>query len=180
MDAAIDVFWRKGYAGTSMQELADEVGVLKGSLYHYISSKEDLLFRIFEGSHREASQIMDAVAQLDAPPLERLGEYINRFVVFYVTHVERVGLYLREWRFLPPVRGESLKEHRRAYDRFVIDLIREAQDAGEVSPDVDPRTAAFFILGAVNSISDWYRPDGPEPPEAIARRYADLALAALR
>ena len=176
IDAAIQVFSRKGYAAASMQDVADAVGLLKGSLYHYIDSKEDLLFRIFDESHRQAMEIVDDVVSLDLPPLERMHTYFERYVKWYLDNVERVGLYFNERRYLQGPRRTTVVTQGRFYARFVQDMIEEARAAGSVPPDVDPRFSAFFIMGAVNTLPDWYRPDGPESPAAVARRYADMTV----
>ena len=82
LDAAARVFYERGYSDASVQDVADELGILKGSLYHYISSKEDLLFRLLDGTHAEVSRILDEVSALDLPPLERLHEYVRLQVAF--------------------------------------------------------------------------------------------------
>jgi AcrR family transcriptional regulator len=71
LEAAISLFSRKGFAAASVQDVADAVGLLKGSLYHYIDSKDDLLFRILDESHRQGTAIMDEIAALDVPPSGR-------------------------------------------------------------------------------------------------------------
>lgn len=73
LDAAINIFWEKGYSGTSVQDVADALGMLKGSLYYYIDSKEDLLEMIFSDSHDEVQKITDEVLALDLDPGTRLG-----------------------------------------------------------------------------------------------------------
>jgi AcrR family transcriptional regulator len=177
--AAIEVFARKGYAAASMQDVADAVGQLKGSLYHYIDSKEDLLFRIFDESHRQAMEIIDEVVALGLPPLERMHEYFQRYVKWYLDNVERVGLYFNERRYLEGPRRETVVTQGRFYARFLQDMIEEAQAAGTVPPEADPRMSAFFIMGAVNTLPDWYRREGPESPAAVARRYADMTVQVL-
>ena len=180
VDAAIEVFWRKGYAGTSIQDLAESVGILKGSLYHYISSKEELLFRIFDASHADALAIMDEVAALSDPPLDKLRIYIERFITYYVENIKRVGLYYREWRFIEGDRAVELRRQRRTYDAFLGGLIEEAQAAGAIPKDVDTKLIAYFIQASINGIADWYREGGRLSAAQVAERYAELALATVR
>jgi AcrR family transcriptional regulator len=176
IDAAIEVFSRKGFAAASMQDVADAVGLLKGSLYHYISSKEEMLFRIFDESHRQGSAIMEEVAALDLPPLDRLHAYFARYVHWYLDNVERVSLYFKEWRYLEGERRKTVVDQGRIYARFVRGLIEEAQAAGDVDPSVDAKLASFYIMGAVNAVPDWYHRDGRYSAATIARRYADLSV----
>jgi AcrR family transcriptional regulator len=177
--AAVDIFWRKGYSAASVQEVADAVGVLKGSLYHYISSKDELLFRVFDQSHHRSLEIMDEVAHLDAGPLERLHEYVRRFIQFYAENVEQVGVYFREWRFIGGDYAKEVRARRAVYDAFIRNLLQEAIDAGQLPASTDPKVVTYYVIAALNGLPDWYRPQGQLKPPEIARRYADLTLAAV-
>jgi AcrR family transcriptional regulator len=176
LEAAIDVFSRKSFAGSTVQDVAEAVGMLKGSLYYYIDSKDDLLFRILDRAHGEASGILAATKALDEEPLVRLRIYLERYVVFFLENIRTMTLYVREWRYLDETRKDRIIAQMRDYEEFVEGLIGEARERGDVPQDVDPKYATFFIIGAMTSLPDWYRPEGRETPEEIAERYADLAL----
>ena len=179
LDAAVDVFWLKGYAASSVQDVADVVGVLKGSLYYYIKSKEDLLAEIVEDVHERSRSIFDEVLSLDVSPLERIRTYIERHVEWYLDNVEEVTVYFRDWRFLTGERLELAAQRRRGYDRAVRQLIAAAQDHGDVDAGVDPKYASFYVLAAVNHVPDWYRRGKGDPPSLIAAAYADLVVGTL-
>jgi AcrR family transcriptional regulator len=179
LDAAVDVFWRKGYSAASVQEVADAVGVLKGSLYHYISSKEELLFRIFDESHRDSLAIMQAVDALDLGPLEKLREYVLRFVTYYAENIKRVDLYFREWRFIEGELAHEVRQRRKAYDGFVRKLLQQAIDVGELPASTDVRVTTYYVVAAINGLPNWYRPKGRLTAAEVAERYADLTLAAV-
>ncbi|MGH8999346.1 MAG: TetR/AcrR family transcriptional regulator [Acidimicrobiia bacterium] len=174
VDAAIKVFFRRGYAAASIQDVADEVGVLKGSLYYYIDSKEDLLVRIFDESHRQAAEIVDELRAIDEPPLERLRLFIERYVTWYLRNFERTTLYFNEWHHLTGERRKRVVAQRRAYDEFVRSMIVAAQEAGDVDADISPKYASFLIHGAVNAVSNWYRRGGGDSPEQIAETYGRM------
>lgn len=180
VEAAIGVFWRKGFAAASVQDVADQVGVLKGSLYHYIDSKEDLLFRIFDESHRQASAIVEEVGQLDEPPLERLRIYVERYLLWYLENLERVSLYFSEWRHLTGSRRTTVLKQRRTYEDFIRGLIGEAQKAGEVAPNLNLTYATFFVLGGIQNVPIWYRRDGADPPKQIAESFAEMTIGLLQ
>jgi AcrR family transcriptional regulator len=173
VDAAIKVFFRRGYSAASIQDVADEVGVLKGSLYYYIDSKEDLLSRIFDESHRQGEEIIQELSALDVPPLERLRLFVERYVTWYLKNFERTTLYFNEWRHLTGERRKRVVDQRRAYDQFVRDLVVAAQERGEIDPALSPKYASFLIHGATNSVSNWYRRGG-DPPERIAAVYGAM------
>jgi TetR/AcrR family transcriptional regulator, cholesterol catabolism regulator len=177
--AAIDVFWRKGYSAATIQDVADQVGVLKGSLYYYIDTKEDLLFRVFEESHRQASEIAEQVLELDLPALGQLHEYFKRYVLWYLRNLERVSLYFNEWRYLQGARRRTVVAQRRTYEEFVRSLIERGQQEGDIDPSLNVKYACFFVLGAVNGVPTWYRRRGPDSPEQIASAYADMIIGTL-
>lgn len=178
-EAAIDVFWRKGYDGASVQDVADQVGVLKGSLYHYIHTKEDLLFWILEDVHVRSMVILDEVKVLDGAPLVRLRTFIERHVQWYLENVAEVTVYFRDWKCVEGDRLTLVRERRRGYDLAVRGLIEEARANADVHPRLEPKYASFFILSAVNHVPDWYRQGGQAGPAEIAGKYADLVIGAL-
>jgi TetR/AcrR family transcriptional regulator, cholesterol catabolism regulator len=177
--AAIKVFYEKGYAATSIQDVADVVGVLKGSLYHYINSKEDLLFRILEESHRQARVIMDEVAAEQVEPLQKLRIYLERMYEWYLTHIERVSLYFNQQRYLTGNNKSFMREREREFHAFLRGLVVDAQDEGSLRPDLDVTLAVFFILGALNSIPMWYRGDGSYSKRRISTEFAKMSLNSL-
>jgi AcrR family transcriptional regulator len=175
--AAIEIFHRKGYASTSIQDIADSVGVLKGSLYHYIDSKEDLLARIFEGSDAQSFAMMGAIENRDLSAVERLRAFSRDWSLWHLTNVERASLYYDEWKHLTGGRLEWVLKKRQDYEASVARMIDEVKKEGEADRELDSRYATFFILSAINVLSGWYKRDGPDSPEYIADVYADMIVA---
>ncbi|MCW2795694.1 TetR/AcrR family transcriptional regulator [Nocardioides sp.] len=180
MNAAIQLFWDKGYAATSVQDVADAVGMLKGSLYYYIDGKEDLLKRIFQDSHAEVSTIAERVRTSDAKAIDRLTLFLEEYALWYVTHVKRASLYAREWRHAGPALRSVLIEQRQYYDQVLQGMITDAQQDGDLDPDLDARMATFYIMSAISSLPDWYRPGKAKQAESVAHAYAELSLRLLR
>jgi AcrR family transcriptional regulator len=176
LSAAIDLFHRKGYASASIQDVADAVGVLKGSLYHYIDSKEDLLARIFDESDRQSHEIMDRVAAMEVSAVERLHAFAESWALWYMKNVERTSLYFNEWRHLTGERLDYVIEQRHGYERYVADLIEAAKAEGAGDRALDTRYASFFILSAINGLPTWYRRRGSDSAEHIAAVYADMVV----
>ncbi|MGQ0629486.1 MAG: TetR/AcrR family transcriptional regulator [Sporichthyaceae bacterium] len=176
VDAAIRVFYSKGYAGSTIQDVADAVGVLKGSLYHYISSKEDLLFRILQESHVQARATMAEVAALEVTPLERLRIYLERIHHWYLTNVERVSVYLNQQHHLTGDNEAQMRASAREFEHYLRELLAEAKSDGALRPDLDLKLAAFFILGALNSLPNWFHPDGEYSPDHVASEFSAMAL----
>lgn len=177
--AAIKVFHSKGFAAATVQDVADEVGVLKGSLYHYISSKEDLLFRVLKESHDQAAAIMAEVAALDAAPIERLRAYLKRMHLWYLHNHDRASVYLNQSRHLTGSNREEVRAQARDFEHFLRELLAEARGSGALRQDLDLRLASYFLLGALNSLPNWYRPGRGYSAEQVATMYTDMALRAL-
>jgi AcrR family transcriptional regulator len=177
IEAAIRVFHKKGYASASIQDIAEEVGVLKGSLYHYIDSKEDLLARIFEDSAGHFEAMMAEAAALDAPPVERLRSFARECSLWYLRNIERVGIYVNEWEHLSGKRRKEVVRIRMDYEQNLAGLIGAVKEAGEAGPDLDVNYATYFIFDALNGLPDWYRRRGPDPAEQIADGYAGMIVA---
>lgn len=177
LEAAVRVFQQKGYASASIQDVAAEVGVLKGSLYHYIDSKEDLLARIFEDSAGQFTAMLDEVGGLDAPPVERLRSFAYACSFWYLQNIERVTIYATEWKHLTGKRLKVVMGIRADYEERLAKLIGEVKEAGEAAPDLDVDFATYYIFGALNGLPDWYRRRGPDPAERIADAYAGLIVA---
>jgi AcrR family transcriptional regulator len=179
LEKAIGIFYRKGFAATSIQDLADELGMLKSSLYYYITSKEALLRRIFEDSHAGAMEVVERVEAMDAPPLERIHAYLQQYAEWFLTNRERATLYAREWRYLTGDFHDEVAAQRAYYDDVLIRLVEEAQEAGDVPKGLSPRYASYFVLGSLSSITDWYRPSGMHDPQTIAAVWADMGMRVL-
>jgi AcrR family transcriptional regulator len=180
VDTAIEIFSRKSFQGTSVQDLADALGILKGSLYYYIDSKDDLLFSIFDRVHNDAHLIVEETRLLDVPPLERLRSYLERYITFFLLNLKRMTLYVREWQHLDDEHKSRIIDQRKIYEDFIVEMITAAQARGDVPKRINARYAAFFIIGAISSLPDWYSPRGRESPEKMARRYTDFALSVLQ
>ena len=177
--AAVEIFAQKGYRAASIQDVADKVGVLKGSLYYYIDSKEDLLWRIIEDVHKEWAAILQQAGSLNAEPVEQIHAFIRLHIEWYLNNVNEVSVFFREWRHLTDERLKTVKARRRRYEQVIHDMMQAAQDAGDVSPELDLRYAARYVLAAVNAVPDWYRASGADSASHIAEAYADMTVGLL-
>ena len=155
MDAAISVMSERGYAATSVQDIADRVGVLKGSLYHYFSSKEELLFRVLSESHVQADRIADEVRSLGLEPLDELLEYLRQLCLWFLTHVERANIYFTESRQLTGDRFTETQKMGRDFVKHLHELIAAARKRGDIESALDTTLLTDFVLGALNSVREW-------------------------
>lgn len=173
-EAAARLFFARGYGGTSIQDVADEVGILKGSLYHHIDGKEDLLVAIIDEVHDAAMARLAAAEAMDAPVLERLFWFVRDHTAYNCRNLAHIGVYFREFEHLAGDHRDRVGADRRAYDRFVRTLITDGQAAGEIPATVDARLTANAVLGMTNWVYQWFDPS-TDDADAIAADLADLA-----
>jgi TetR/AcrR family transcriptional regulator, cholesterol catabolism regulator len=181
LEAATKVFFEQGYASASVQDVADELGILKGSLYHYIETKEDLLFRLFEDVHNDVERILDDVrAADDLGPRERLKLYVRRQVEYSLANRPRITVYYHDMELLSEERRARVAARRRVHTVFVTDLVKELQRTGEANASLDPRVLTNCIFSTIIWIYRWYQPGGRLSRTKIAGQIADFAVGGLR
>ena len=173
---AIAAFNRKGYEATSISEIAEMSGLLKGSLYYYIDSKEDLLADIFAQSDREFLALIDETVALDLPEIDRLRHFARAWCMWYLENIGRSRVYVNDWTHLTGERRRRQAEMRRVYGRKVQELIDRAMRELGLEPRLDPEITRRYIFSAINGLPMWYRADGAAPPEEVAEAYGELVV----
>lgn len=174
--AAARIFREKGYDATSIQDIADAVGILKGSLYYYIDSKEDLLFDVIKGAHEQGLEQVRTWVEEEGPPATRLRAAIESHVTGNLENIAAVAVFFQDFRALGPERRAEIVADRDFYDANLRELVQKGQAAGVFNPALDPKLAVMAMLGMINWVYQWYREDGRLRPAQIARSFADLIL----
>lgn len=178
-ETAARLFYEKGYANTSLQDIASAVGLQKGSLYHYITSKEDLLHGITEYAHEFFARLTEAADESGVTVMAEIERRLRLHAEFTARHFHITAVFYNERAALSPDRQERVLRTRDAYEGRLRQLVRDGQAAGEIAADLDPRMAVFGILGMVNWITHWYRPGGPLGPEQIGDIFSTMGVRAL-
>ncbi len=179
LEAAARVFHEKGYESTSIQDIAEAVGILKGSLYYYIRSKEDLLYEILQAVHEDAFANIRLVEELDGDPLQRIRLFVTSHLVFNAENLTKMGVFFHDFRSLSEERRGVIVEARDKYDDMLRRLVREGQEQQIVCPEIDPKSVSFAVMGMLNWIYQWYTPNGARSAQAIADEFADLIVSGL-
>lgn len=179
-EAAARLFSEKGYAATSLQDLADAVGLQKGSLYHYIDSKEDLLRSIMEYTHTFFMDLVASHSDLNGSAAERLEETLYRHAAFAAEHHLLSAVFYNERATLAPEDAAKVIATRDRYEDLIRGLIKEGVRVGEFAEDLDVKVASLGLLGMVNWIHYWYKPDGPLSRHEIAHALSRQAVQSLR
>ena len=177
---AARLFSERGYHGTSMQHLGDALGLLRGSLYAHIGSKEELLFEVAdEGADRFLARGEEAVAS-DLPAAERLRLLLVGHVETAANHLDAATVFLNEWRYLSAELRAVIQEKRDRYEAMVAEIVSDGTAEGEFRADADARLAVLLVLSAANWTYEWYRPGGRLTPAEVGERFAALIVDGLR
>ena len=163
---AVEEFNARGYEATSMGTLAERLGLSKSAIYHHISSKEEILVEATDKALAELKAVMDAALAESDDPLEQL-----RLLVAGTTRV--LCEFPAYVRLLLRLRGNTEVEReimarRRLLTRALVDVVDRAQAEGSLRSDLEAGVVARLIFGMINSIVEWYRPDGKYAPEDLA------------
>jgi AcrR family transcriptional regulator len=178
LDVAVAVFNERGFEATSMDELASRLGVTKSAIYHHVPSKVELLRLALDRALDELSAVLTEPGAVTGPAIDRLEHVVRGSVRVLTAQLPFVTLLLRV-RGNSPVESEALRR-RRELDRVVTDLVRAAVAEGSVRPDVDPAVTSRLLFGTVNSLTEWYRPDGDLSPDAVADSLVTTLFTGLR
>ncbi len=175
---AVRIFKQKGYHATSVQDIADAVGLQKGSLYHYISSKEELLLKIFKRSTGALTRRLKEILASDLTPTEKLQCAIDAHLVALTNQLDLYTVYLSERRTLAGRIQSQVRTEAERHAHLLEQMIQEGIDAGDFRA-TDSKMAAHAILGMCNWLYQWYSPTGRLTAEQIASIFSDLVLRGL-
>ncbi|HEV2177972.1 MAG TPA: TetR/AcrR family transcriptional regulator [Terriglobia bacterium] len=172
---AARIFYEKGYDGASMQDIASAVRLTKAGLYHHVGSKDRLLYEIMNyGMDILDETVLKAVAAI-ADPREKLRQTILGHIDLVIRARDlEITVILHENRSLKGALRKKINARKKSYIRFVEDLIAQAQRQAPAAPSLPPRLAAFALLGMINWLYQWYRPEGSVPQTELAEAYVDF------
>ncbi len=173
---AAKVFAEHGYDQTTIQDLADAIGLAAGGIYHYVGSKEQLLARICD-------QIMDPLLErarelLDAgaPPAQQLRALVRLWVTHVIEHRDHLLVFQQERHVIEHGdQWRDIRASRKQFERLLAEVVGRVHEGGQLAL-ADERLAVSALLGMVNHTVQWYRPRGRLSPTDIADGYVDLLV----
>ncbi|HEV2731761.1 MAG TPA: TetR/AcrR family transcriptional regulator [Terriglobales bacterium] len=175
---AARLFQQRGYHATSMNDVASALKLSKGGLYHHFQSKDEILFNLMDHAMNITQErVINGVRDI-ADPEERLRMLIRRHIEVVLSVRDReITVMLHENHPLPPSLRRRINARKKDYVHFVENLIAEVQRGRHSSGTVSPRAAAFALLGMINWIYQWYRPEGALQQEHLVRQYTEIFFA---
>jgi AcrR family transcriptional regulator len=178
-EVASSLFRERGYAATSVRDIARALAIQGASLDAPMASKEDVLWAIVDrAARRFEAAAEDALASTDGGPMDRVAAVVRAHVRVITDDVGAASVFVHEWRALGPERRAVILARRDAYEARFRDVIADGMATGDFHA-TDPALAARFILNGLNGLSTWYDPDGRLSADRIADQFADFALRTL-
>lgn len=179
IEAAVRLFNENGYHATSMRDIARTVDIKKPSLYHHFDSKEDILLAILKTGMDHLIAEIEEIAESDRGCEDKLRAAIHSHATLIASNPEGAAVFLREDRGLGDEYLDSYVDRRDHFEALFRQIVQECIDAG-VFRATDVAIAVHGLLGMVNWMTRWYRPEGRLSASNIADIFADLFLDGLR
>jgi AcrR family transcriptional regulator len=179
MEEATRLFADRGFAGTSLQDIADATGLTRPALYHWLGSKEDLLSRLVsELTEGPADELGEIRRRDGVTATERLRAMALAVAWRQASQPARFRLLVRSEAELPEALSKVYDQGRRRVLREFSSVIGEGVRQGAFRP-IDPRIAALGVIGLCNWVAWWHRPGGERADRAVAEALADMAVASV-
>jgi AcrR family transcriptional regulator len=176
LHSALRAFRERGYHDTTLDDIAERLGVRRTALYHYFPDKEAILHACHLEALEDLKRILREARRYDTAA-QRLSHVIREHVRVMTDTLEGSPLGIEVTAFSPGHRG-SIVAARDRYERAIREIIAEGIRSGEFRP-VDPKVATFAVLGAINWIARWYRPEGAVDAPSLGQQFADHLVGGL-
>jgi len=160
------LFRRKGYRATSLEDVAAEFGISRPALYYHFRSKREILYTIYRSVSDQLIQGAHEIYEMDLPPGEKFRRLVRYHANTILNNADRMAVYYDEEVELGEAERAEVRKTRRRYTEMLIDVYREAVEAGHCV-DLPPKLAVHIIIGACNWAYKWYDPAGPTTPEEM-------------
>lgn len=180
LSEATRLFAEKGFDGTSVQEVVESAGVTKGAMYHYFSSKDDLLYEIYHRLLGMQMSRLELFADGEGSAEERLHGAAVDVLETSFRYLDELTVFFRSLHLLPSEKRKMIRAERRRYHERFRSLIEEGQREGAFRADIPADIVVQYFFGSVHQVSTWYHPDGPMSAEMVSEYYVSLLLDGLR
>jgi TetR/AcrR family transcriptional regulator, cholesterol catabolism regulator len=180
---AARLFQQRGYDATSMNDVAAALKLSKGGLYHHFQSKDEILFEIMTHAMEITEERVVKPVSSIADPEERLRALIRLHIEVVLSPRDReITVMLHENHPLPPSLRKRINARKKEYVHFLERLMAEVQEntkrkaQNHSKSRVSPRAAAFALLGMINWIYQWYKPEGELQAQNLIPQFTDLVF----
>jgi AcrR family transcriptional regulator len=169
------LFQQQGYDGTSMNDVASALKLSKGGLYHHFQSKDEILFELMNHAMNLTEERVITPVKAISDPEQRLRTLIRRHIAVVLSERDReITVMLHENHPLSPALRKRINARKKDYVHFLENVIAEVQRERGSKGTVTARAAAFALLGMINWIYQWYRPEGSLQEESLVQQYTEI------
>ncbi len=175
IDTAAYLFQKKGYSSTTLDDVSNELGVSKAALYHYVSSKDELLSMIYTQALNKIFMDTNEISRMELPPDEKLRLIIHNHIKnIIIKNLPMLSVFFSEENQLPEKDYQKIREEKRKYNRILEEIIKDGISKG-VFKKVDIKLQSYAILGMCNWIYKWHKSDqNMYTPDQIADYFIAL------
>jgi AcrR family transcriptional regulator len=178
-ETAIRLFSERGYPVIGMRDLGEAVGILPGSLYAHIESKEALLLDIVRSGVKNFTDALAPIVTADMPADERLRMAVRTHMEVLAVTLDQTRVTFHQWHYLTGERHDQMVSARQAYEDVFRTILREGSQDGSLHPRAERKVAALTIIGVLGSATEWFTPAGAASPQQLADSIGDLLLLGL-
>ncbi|RAL26946.1 TetR/AcrR family transcriptional regulator [Thermoflavimicrobium daqui] len=175
LTTACHLFSQKGYHGTTMRDISEACGILAGSLYTHIRSKEDLLYEITDRGAQSFLQSLQQVVNSEKSAAEKLRLALRAHIQVVAENIEAATVFFHEWKALTGERRKQIQKKRDQYELMWKQILLEGIQSGELH-DLDGKFARLLLLSVGNWLYQWYKPDGKLSVDEIVDRFMTILL----
>jgi AcrR family transcriptional regulator len=177
--ASVELFAAQGYARTSVQQIVAAAGVTKGAMYHYFTSKDDLLFAIYDRLLSRQRAHLDEIVARGGGPEQTLRLVCEDVIQTSIDALADGTVFFRSQHMLSDERQREVKRRRREYNDAFEAIVERGRQAGTIRTDIPPAILIAHFFSDVHYLAQWYSPGGPLSPQQVATEITDLYLASL-
>jgi AcrR family transcriptional regulator len=172
--AAAELFAERGFGSTSLEDIAEVLGVTKGALYYHVKNKEEILRLIYLSVLTVAEEPLRHIVESDLPAVEKLHRAIEHHIEVSADRSPAITVFYREHPHLTGPFAREITLRQKDYEHYFEQIIEEGLAAGAFKADSDPKIIMFGILGMCHWLSQWYKPVGCYTPQQIATMFTNM------
>jgi AcrR family transcriptional regulator len=176
VDTARRLFRAQGYHGTTLDQVAAELGVTRAALYFWVPSKQAVLCEIHEAVMDDLLASLENIASRDGDEVTRLEQALHNHVVAVANNLDAITVFFQDEASLPADRARRIAEKKRHYDHILERLVEQGQKKGDIRSDLTAKLVVNSLMGMCNWLYQWYNPDGPASADEVARHVVTIAI----
>ncbi len=175
IEISTKLFNEKSYSATSVQDIAEALGVTKAALYYYISSKEEIIFEIFDQTMTTAEKRLSMLMKKEMSVEERIRKIIYNQIMAVFDNAPSISIFFTEKAHLSPKNLEIITKRHRNYEEVIANVFKKGVEEG-ILKSIDVFPTVYAILGMCNWLYHWYQPCGRLSPKELSSMYSDMIL----